>query len=135
MAVSLKMFKEGLTEVGQVAKKATFKPRKNGPQLGNLYTSHGVRNWVPAAIVAGGIGYGISLGKHDDRVYHGDGANNVSFGEAMMTRRPGPPSSYSGESPMMLSDGLQAPGMKADDLGTDGSMVFGMHNSKQGGYV
>lgn len=135
MAVSLKQFKEGLTEVGQVAKKATFKPRKNGPQLSNLYTSHKARGWVPAAILAGAVGYGVAAGKHDDRVYHGDGANNVSFGEAMMTRRPGPPSNYSGESPMMLADGLQAPGMKADDLGTDGSMVFGMHNSKQGGYV
>lgn len=112
------------------------KPSPQGVAASNLFTGKTNRKFVAPAIIAAGVGLGIAAGRSDDRVWSGGDAKELTFSE-LAGRRPKPGSSANLESPMMMADAMHAPSLasKADDLGTSGSMVFGMNNNKQGGYL
>lgn len=124
------------TKLGIVGDTILRKPSPQGMAASNLFTGKTNRKFVAPAIVAAGVGLGIAAGKSDDRVWSGGDAKELTFSE-LAGRRPKPGSSANMESPMMIADAMQAPSLasKADDLGTSGSMVFGMNNNKQGGYL
>lgn len=123
-------------KVGLGIDKMISKPDPRGIRASNLFTGKKNRGWVAPALIATGVGLGMASGRSSDRVWSGGDAQELTFSEAM-GRRPKPGSSASMEAPMMLADATQNPRLahQADDLGTSGDMVLGMHNSKQGGYL
>lgn len=112
--------------------------RRNGELVGrhidNAFTGKRMRKWVAPTVVGGAIATGAALGQAEDRLWAGGDAPEVTFSEALQ-RRPKPGSSAEVEAPMMLADGRASLRTQADDLGTSGDMVLGMHNRKQGGYL
>lgn len=123
------------------AHKASRKVDPRGPILDNLFTGTKERAWPAALAVAGAAAVGMQQGKNDDIAYNtGRNVHELSLYQSTI-RRAKPGASERMESPMMLADAQYNPRLNqqnasnADDLGTSGSMVFGMHNSNKGGYL
>ena len=117
--------------------KIFMKPDKSGRNFDNLFTGKKMKPLVSlgigTAIVGTGISMGVQEGKFEDNVIGGKvpaGLNPLSTNLKRPVPQPINPLPL--ENPSMLADGLAS---NANTLGTSGSMVFGMHNSKQGGYI
>lgn len=117
--------------------KIFMKPDKSGRNFNNLFTGKKMKPLVSlgigTAIVGTGISMGVNEGKFEDDVIGGKvptGLNPLSTNLKRPVPQPINPLPL--ENPSMLADGLAS---NADTLGTSGNMVFGMHNSKQGGYI
>lgn len=123
------------------AHKASRKVDPRGPILDNLYTGTKEAAWPAALVMAGAVAVGVQQGMNDDIAYNtGRNVHELSLLQSTI-RRAKPGASERMESPMMLADAQYNPRLSqqtasnADDLGTSGSMVFGMHNSNKGGYL
>ncbi len=117
--------------------KVFMKPDKSGKNFNNLFTGKKMKPLVSlgigTAIVGTGIAMGSKEGEFQDYVIDGrvpTGLNPLSTNLKRPVPQPINPLPL--ENPSMLADGLAS---SADTLGTSGNMVFGMHNSRQGGYI
>ena len=121
--------------------KASRKVDPCGAILDNLYTGTKEAAWPAALVMAGAVAVGVQQGMNDDIAYNtGRNVHELNLLQSTI-RRAKPGASERMESPMMLTDAQynsrlhQQNTSNADDLGTNGSMVFGMHNSNKGGYL
>ena len=131
---SAKVGLKGAEKAGKFANKAFLTDDKAGRQLKNLYTGKKM-NALPAIGIAGGaLGLGVMMGRAEDDIASGTNIGSASIAH-IVSGRPAPGPSDIVESPSMLADAQSLLPSKADDLGTNGSMLFGMHNRKQGGYL
>lgn len=121
--------------MGAAVDKMIMKAAPEGRSAANLWTGKRMKTGAAVGIGAAGIGIGVSAGSasaiREEQLMDGI----VPAGSIPLISnitRPTPAPSARVESPGMLADGLSS---MAEDLGTNGSMVFGMHNSRSGGYM
>ena len=117
--------------------KIFMKPDKSGRNFNNLFTGKKMKPLaslgIGTAIVGTGIAMGVNEGEFEDKVIDGKVPTGLNPLTTKIQRPvPQPINPLPLENPSMLADGLAS---NADTLGTSGNMVFGMHNSKQGGYI
>lgn len=117
--------------------KIFMKPDKSGRNFNNLFTGKKMKPLaslgIGTAIVGTGVAMGVKEGKFEDDVIDGRNPTGLNPLTTKINRPvPQPINPLPLENPSMLADGLAS---NADTLGTSGSMLFGMHNSKQGGYI
>lgn len=128
------LYKKSAMKLGKIAKGALTTVDKKGKRMQNGYTGRRVRE-LP--ILAGlGVGatalYGGSLGSvsyKDGQLVDPNLASRTDLANIMGTRVGNVVDQ--GELPMMLADG--GSNIKAPNLGANGNIVLGMHNTRKGG--
>lgn len=128
------LYKKSAKRLGNVAKKVFTAEDKRGKRALNGYTGRRVRE-LP--ILAGlGVGatalYGGSFGAvsyKDGQLVDPNLASRTDLANIMGTRVGNVVDQ--GELPMMLADG--GSNIKAPNLGANGNIVLGMHNTRKGG--
>lgn len=120
----------------RIAQKTLLSNSKHGKHIGNAFSGKKVAGWVAPAILGGAVLAGGGLGNESSKLPYKTEDFSLLDTLAVANRNNRAVNGYEVvESAAMQADGLSTINSQADDLGTNGSMVFGMHNSRKGGYI
>lgn len=121
-------------KVSQMMKKGLIKSvisnDKHGARLANMYTGKKINGAIAPMVLGGAIMAGGGLGRQTNNPQSMSEVNPLNA--MSLVSRNVPPPTEQVANPYTLADGTAG---QAPTLGTNGSMVFGMHNKKQGGYL
>lgn len=113
---------------------ALFVSDKRGASLANFNTGKKLNPVIAPLILAGSVLAAGGLGKGTSRPQ--SVGEITPFNAMSLVNRDVPPAEQA-QHPTMLADGTAGniETSQAPTLGADGSMVFGMHNKRSGGYI